>query len=193
MVDTLGFQSPHVDMSDQILQTLSAGAVVSTEVPYSAMSPSFLLASNHRYLWLRRMATSEIDTRRLRQTRSVATDQQSGSPPSHLATAAWSLRPLRAAHRRSTGAEIEFPEEWSGTRPPKLRRSLQYLLARATSRLGRSGSTRSPRPSCAGRPWRCAPARARSGPCRLRQARAEREHRTHRERRSNSPPVAAWT
>src|SRR5207245_10101641 len=35
IVDTLGFHSPHVDMSDQIRQTLSAEAVVSTEVPYS--------------------------------------------------------------------------------------------------------------------------------------------------------------
>ena len=37
MVETLGFHSPHVDMSDQIFQTLSADAVVSTEVPYSAI------------------------------------------------------------------------------------------------------------------------------------------------------------
>src|SRR5438132_12327823 len=35
MVETLGFQSPHVVMSDQTRQTLSGDAVVSTEVPYS--------------------------------------------------------------------------------------------------------------------------------------------------------------
>src|SRR5438309_1446648 len=42
MVDTLGFQAPHVDMSDHTLHTLSGDAVVSTEVPYSraiALSP----------------------------------------------------------------------------------------------------------------------------------------------------------
>jgi hypothetical chaperone protein len=38
IVDTLGFQSPHVDMSDQILQTLSGEALDSTDVPYSAIS-----------------------------------------------------------------------------------------------------------------------------------------------------------
>jgi hypothetical protein len=42
IVETLGFQSPQVDMSDQIFHTLSAGAVVSTEVPYSAIAHSFL-------------------------------------------------------------------------------------------------------------------------------------------------------
>jgi hypothetical protein len=35
MVLTFGFHWPHVDMSDQILQTFSAEAVLSTEVPYS--------------------------------------------------------------------------------------------------------------------------------------------------------------
>src|SRR4051812_3565859 len=40
IVETLGFHSPHVDMSDQIFQTLSAGAELSTEVPYSAISCS---------------------------------------------------------------------------------------------------------------------------------------------------------
>ena len=40
MVATLGFQSPHVDMSDQIFQTFSAGAELSTDVPYSAMALS---------------------------------------------------------------------------------------------------------------------------------------------------------
>jgi len=35
IVETLGFQSPHVDMSDQICQTLSGEAADSTEVPYS--------------------------------------------------------------------------------------------------------------------------------------------------------------
>src|ERR1700694_6011279 len=35
IVETFGFHSPHVDMSDQILQTLSGDAVVSTDVPYS--------------------------------------------------------------------------------------------------------------------------------------------------------------
>ena len=33
---TLGFHSPHVEVSDQILQTRSAGAVLTTDVPYSA-------------------------------------------------------------------------------------------------------------------------------------------------------------
>jgi len=31
---TLGFHSPHVEVSDQTFQTLSAGAVLTTEVPY---------------------------------------------------------------------------------------------------------------------------------------------------------------
>src|SRR5438876_7326485 len=35
MVETFGFQSPHVDMSDHTRHTLSGDAVVSTEVPYS--------------------------------------------------------------------------------------------------------------------------------------------------------------
>src|SRR5581483_12175343 len=35
---TLGFHCPHVDMSDQIFQTLSAGAFDSTAVPYSAIT-----------------------------------------------------------------------------------------------------------------------------------------------------------
>src|SRR6202158_4196848 len=37
IVDTFGFHSPQVDMSDQILQTLSGEALVSTDVPYSAI------------------------------------------------------------------------------------------------------------------------------------------------------------
>src|SRR6267378_4468940 len=139
------------------------------------------------------MVTAEIDTYGLSQALWVASDQQPGSPPNHLATAAWSLRSQRAAHRPSIGTEIEFPEEWSGTRPPKLRLALRHLLARATSRPGRSRSTRSPRRSGAGQPETCARARARNGPCRLRQARAAREHRTRRERRWNAPPVAAST
>src|SRR5437899_7593132 len=77
------------------------------------------------------MATAEIDTYRLRQALWFASDQQPGSPPNHLATAAWSLRSQRAAHRLSIETEIEFPEEWSGTRPPKLRRSLRHLPVRA--------------------------------------------------------------
>jgi hypothetical protein len=44
MVETFGFQSPHVDMSDQIFQTLSGDAELSTEVPYSAISPPQLIA-----------------------------------------------------------------------------------------------------------------------------------------------------
>jgi hypothetical protein len=36
---TLGFHEPHVEVSDQIFQTLSAGAVLTTEVPYSATRP----------------------------------------------------------------------------------------------------------------------------------------------------------
>lgn len=35
IVLTLGFHSPQVDVSDQILHTFSAGAVLTTEVPYS--------------------------------------------------------------------------------------------------------------------------------------------------------------
>ena len=35
IVDTFGFHSPQVDMSDHTLQTFSGDAVVSTEVPYS--------------------------------------------------------------------------------------------------------------------------------------------------------------
>src|SRR5438874_13831723 len=42
IVATLGFQSPQVDMSDQIFQTLSGGAVVSAEVPYSDIVHHFL-------------------------------------------------------------------------------------------------------------------------------------------------------
>src|SRR6266851_8770463 len=48
IVETFGFHSPHVDMSDQIFQTLSAGAVDSTEVPYSAIVRSFLCAGDSR-------------------------------------------------------------------------------------------------------------------------------------------------
>src|ERR1700682_5624229 len=39
IVDTFGFQSPQVDISDQTFQTRSGEAVVSTDVPYSAMNP----------------------------------------------------------------------------------------------------------------------------------------------------------
>src|SRR3989440_2510752 len=39
MVETLGFHSPQVDISDQICQTLSGDAVDSTEVPYSRAIP----------------------------------------------------------------------------------------------------------------------------------------------------------
>src|SRR5207237_8389801 len=39
IVETLGFHSPQVDISDQICQTLSGDAVVSTEVPYSRAIP----------------------------------------------------------------------------------------------------------------------------------------------------------
>src|SRR5260370_42218599 len=35
IVETLGFHSPHVDMSDQTRHTLSGEAVGSTDVPYS--------------------------------------------------------------------------------------------------------------------------------------------------------------
>src|SRR5487761_430478 len=38
MVSTLGFHSPQVEVSDQIFHTLSAGAVLTTEVPYSGMA-----------------------------------------------------------------------------------------------------------------------------------------------------------
>src|SRR5260370_34454814 len=51
IVATLGFQSPHVDMSDQIFQIFSAGAVVSTEVPYSAIPRSFPCAGDCRSLF----------------------------------------------------------------------------------------------------------------------------------------------
>src|SRR5260370_23939323 len=37
IVDTLAFQSPHVDMSDQIFQPLSGHALLATDVPYSAI------------------------------------------------------------------------------------------------------------------------------------------------------------
>ena len=37
IVLTFGFHSPQVEVSDQILQTRSAEAVLTTEVPYSAM------------------------------------------------------------------------------------------------------------------------------------------------------------
>src|ERR1700674_4527634 len=43
MVATLGFQSPQVDMSDQTFQTFSGEAVVSTDVPYSAISLTFIV------------------------------------------------------------------------------------------------------------------------------------------------------
>src|SRR3979490_3318161 len=44
MVDTFGFQSPQVDMSDQIFQTFSGAAELSTDVPYSAIWPPLLSA-----------------------------------------------------------------------------------------------------------------------------------------------------
>ena len=40
IVSTFGFHSPHVDMSDQIRQTFSGAALVSTDVPYSRAIPS---------------------------------------------------------------------------------------------------------------------------------------------------------
>src|ERR1700681_759649 len=43
MVETFGFQSPHVDMSDQIFQTRSGEAVVSRDVPYSAIVLTFIV------------------------------------------------------------------------------------------------------------------------------------------------------
>src|SRR5712692_847832 len=61
IAETLGFQSPHVDMSDQIVQTLSAGAVLSTEVPYSGIARSFLCAGDCRSLSPRRTGPPEID------------------------------------------------------------------------------------------------------------------------------------
>src|SRR5258708_27741600 len=61
IVETLGFQSPHVDMSDQIFHTFSAGAVLSTEVPYAAIARSFLCAGDCRPLSLRRTGPPEID------------------------------------------------------------------------------------------------------------------------------------
>src|SRR5581483_187128 len=39
MVATFGFHLPHVDMSDQMRQTLSGAAEVSTDVPYSRAMP----------------------------------------------------------------------------------------------------------------------------------------------------------
>src|SRR5216683_8012284 len=45
IVETFGFQSPQVDMSDQIFQTCCGDAVVSTEVPYSAISSTFIVGS----------------------------------------------------------------------------------------------------------------------------------------------------
>src|ERR1700730_1414255 len=48
IVPTLGFHSPQVDMSDQIFQTLSAGAVLSTEVPYSAIASPSQCAGDRR-------------------------------------------------------------------------------------------------------------------------------------------------
>src|SRR2546430_10225351 len=46
IVETLGFQSPHVDISDHTLQTLSGDAVVSTEVPYSRATGNLLLQAD---------------------------------------------------------------------------------------------------------------------------------------------------
>jgi hypothetical protein len=37
IVLTFGFHSPHVEVSDQTFQTRSAEAVLTTEVPYSAI------------------------------------------------------------------------------------------------------------------------------------------------------------
>src|SRR5438309_3370866 len=49
IVDTLGFHSPQVDMSDHTRQTLSGDAVVSTEVPYSrVIFPSSALGELER-------------------------------------------------------------------------------------------------------------------------------------------------
>ena len=38
IVLTLGFHSPQVEVSDQIFHTLSGEAVLTTDVPYSAMA-----------------------------------------------------------------------------------------------------------------------------------------------------------
>src|SRR5260370_14372564 len=61
IVETLGFQSPHADMSHQIFETFSAGAVLSTEVPYAAIARSFLCAGDCRSLSPRRTGPREID------------------------------------------------------------------------------------------------------------------------------------
>src|SRR5712692_5708656 len=61
IVKTLGFQSPQVDISDQIFQTLSVGAVLSTEVPYSAIVRSFPCTGEGRSLSRRRTDLPEID------------------------------------------------------------------------------------------------------------------------------------
>ena len=44
IVLTFGFHSPQVEVSDQILHTLSAGAVLTTDVPYSATASEFYSA-----------------------------------------------------------------------------------------------------------------------------------------------------
>src|SRR5207302_7840545 len=68
MVDTLGFHSPHVDMSDQIRQTLSGEAVVSTEVPYSRAIDFPLQAADELARRSRGTSTIWRVLRKLRET-----------------------------------------------------------------------------------------------------------------------------
>ena len=58
---TLGFQSPHVEVSDQIFQTRSAGAVLTTEVLVELTYPPLDLKVKLRRITFESMIRPELD------------------------------------------------------------------------------------------------------------------------------------
>src|SRR5713101_3932912 len=108
IVETLGFQSPHVDMSDQIFQTLSVGAELSTEVPYSAIARSFMCAGDSRCLLQRRTRLPAIDgSANSRFLRPQASVHRAGVADSNDdgrdEQVAMSSRGVRGGRRESSG------------------------------------------------------------------------------------------
>src|SRR5437588_3060564 len=96
MVDTFGFQSPHVDMSDQMLQTRSAAADVSNDVPYS-------VAIDHLFslTWPRPGARGELLRRRGSSGSSASPRRPAAAPrpPLRSVAAGCPARPEPVARR----------------------------------------------------------------------------------------------
>src|SRR5438094_4834389 len=75
IVETFGFHSPHVDMSDHTRQTFSGEAVVSTEVPYSRAIAQVLFF--FRQTARRRTAHGQLDdVARLQEVQGHDADHQ---------------------------------------------------------------------------------------------------------------------